>query len=126
MISSQDGTEDRRPLAFFLAAGRWRADWSSADSDLSAGAVAGLGSGSGDGLAAAAGWGCAAAAAAGTAGALAAAGVAVGALTGSVDAVVTDSGRGGGRGLSRCVGRIGGSGATGRGRLDSAATGAGG
>ena len=55
MISSQDGTEDRRPLAFFLAAGRWRVDCSSADSDLSAGAVPGVGSGSGDGLAAAAG-----------------------------------------------------------------------
>ena len=90
MISSQDGTEDRRPLAFFLAAGRWRLDCSSADSDLSAGAVAGLGSGSGDGLAAAAGWGCAAAAA-GAAGALAAVGAAVGPLTGSVDATVTDS-----------------------------------
>ena len=89
MISSQDGTEDRRPLAFFLAAGRWRADWSSAGSDLLAGAVAGLGSGSGDGFASAAGSGCAAAAA-GTAWALAAAGVAVGALTGSTDAVVID------------------------------------
>ena len=37
MISSQDGTEDRRPLAFFLAPGRARADSSSA-ADGSAGA----------------------------------------------------------------------------------------
>ena len=90
MISSQDGTEDRRFLAFFLAAGRWRVDGSSADSGLSAGAVAGSGSGSGDGLAAAVGWGCAAAAA-GAAGALAAVGTAAGPLTDSVDATVTDS-----------------------------------
>ena len=90
MISSQDGTEDRRPLAFFLAAGRCRVDCSSADSGLSAGAGAGLGSGSGDALAATAGSGCAAAAA-GAAGALAAVGVAAGPLTGSADATVTDS-----------------------------------
>ena len=90
MISSQDGTEDRRFLAFFLAAGRWRVDCSSAGADLSVGAAAGSGSGSGDGLAAAAGWG-RAAAAAGAAGALAAVGAAARPLTGSVDATVTDS-----------------------------------
>jgi hypothetical protein len=90
MISSQDGTEDRRPLAFFLAAGRWRVDCSSADSDLSVGGVAGLGSASGDGLAAMAGSGCAAAAA-GAAGALAAVSAAAVPLTGSVDATATDS-----------------------------------
>jgi hypothetical protein len=89
MISSQDGTEDRRPLAFFLAAGRCRADWSSADSDFSGEAAAGLGSGSDDGFTAAAS-GCAVAAA-GTAAALAAAGVAGGALTGSVDVAVAGS-----------------------------------
>ena len=71
MISSQDGTEDRRPLAFFLAAGRCLVDCSSVDSDLSAAAAAGFGSGAGDGFAAAAGSVCAAAAA-GTAGALSA------------------------------------------------------
>ena len=32
MISSQEGTEDRRPLALFLLPGRWRADWSSVGS----------------------------------------------------------------------------------------------
>jgi hypothetical protein len=95
MISSQDGTEDRRPLAFFLAAGRWRVDCSSAGADLSAGTVAGSGSGSGsgsgDGLAAAAGWGGAAAAAGAAGVALAAVGAADRPLTGSVDAAVTDS-----------------------------------
>jgi len=93
MISSQEGTEDRRPLAFFLAAGRWRVDCSSAGADLSAGTVAGSGSGSGsgDGLAAAAGWGGAAAAAGAAGVALAAVGAADRPLTGSVDAAVTDS-----------------------------------
>jgi hypothetical protein len=45
MISSQEGTEDRRPLALFLLPGRWRADCSSADSAWAGGVSAGSGSG---------------------------------------------------------------------------------
>jgi hypothetical protein len=45
MISSQEGTEDRRPLALFLLPDRWRADCSSADSAWAGGVAAGSGSG---------------------------------------------------------------------------------
>jgi hypothetical protein len=40
MISSQEGTEERRPLAFFLAPERGLADWSSPGADAAAGASA--------------------------------------------------------------------------------------
>jgi hypothetical protein len=40
MISSQEGTEERRPLAFFLAPERGLADGSSPGADAAAGASA--------------------------------------------------------------------------------------
>jgi hypothetical protein len=51
MISSQEGTEDRRPLGPFLLPARWRFDCSSADSawagGIAAGSAAGVGAGGG-------------------------------------------------------------------------------
>ncbi len=45
MISSQDGTEERRALALFLAPGRGRADWSSADTGSAGTGTSACGSG---------------------------------------------------------------------------------
>ena len=114
MISSQEGTEDRRPLAFFLLPGRWRADCSSADSAWAGGAAAG--SGSAAGLAAAlrqaraglAGCGgCAGVVVAEAAGDSAVTGAVADALTGSAGATVVGCCRGSGFRLRGRVSRGG-------------------